>query len=401
MSLSVEKALEIALGRVSPLPTMEVPLESALGYILAEDVVSERPQPPFDRSPLDGYALCHEDSIGAREGSPARLSVAFTTFAGGAPERKIGRGECARIMTGAMLPEGADCVVRQEDTDEGSEEVLIYRELGAHENYVFAGEDYPAGETLLNKGIYLDAAALAVCASAGKSTVSIYTRPRAAVISTGDEIVEPGKALPRGKIYNSNLIHVSARLRELGCEVTFASAVGDDKGELEKAFKTAVGRADIIFSTGGVSVGQKDLVPAALDGVGAETVFHGVAMKPGMPTLFALLSDKPVLALSGNPFAAAVALELIGAPLVCRLSSRPSDYARAEGVLQNPFEKASPGRRFVRAVWRDGRVTLPEGHSNGVLRSLVGCNCLVDVPAGSGALAAGEKVRVILFRGGR
>ncbi len=396
MALSVEAAVACIRERTGRLDAVCVPVLEGLGRILAEPLLAGVDQPPFPRSPLDGYALRASDSAGASPETPVSLRVSAKVFAGDFWPGTVEEGTCVRLMTGAPIPKGADCVIRQEDTDEGETEVQIYQTLRAFENYCFQGEDFHAGEELLPALCRLDAAALAVAAAGGASMLSVVRRPRAAVISTGDELVLPGRPLPPGKIYNSNQAYLAGRLQALGAEVVLQEAVGDDMRALREALSRAVAESDVVFTTGGVSVGQKDLVPAALEKLGAEIVFHGVAMKPGMPTLFARLGGKHVLALSGNPFAAAVAFELLGRPLLAELDGDAAVAGeRMQAVLENGFAKASPGRRFIRGCWRRGTVAIPEGHGNGQMRSMVGCNCLIDVPPGSGPLQKGDRVEIL------
>ncbi|MGI5970882.1 MAG: gephyrin-like molybdotransferase Glp [Oscillospiraceae bacterium] len=398
MSVTVEKAIELILKDASLLDCETVPVLYAVGRVLASDVRASIDQPPFPRSPLDGYAVRSEDTVGASATTPRQLRVTSRIFAGMDAVTPVREGEAARIMTGAMLPRGADCVVRQEDTDGGEETVNIFVSHRQHENYVFAGEDFRKGDLLAKAGIRLDAAALSVAAATGLTCIRVRRRPRVSVVSTGDELVEPGNALPSGKIYNSNQTYMCTRLIELGAEIVSAASAGDELALICSALSRAAEISDLIITTGGVSVGQKDLLPEALSELGADVVFHGVAMKPGMPTLFARLKNVPVLALSGNPFAAAVALELFARPLLHKLTGDPGlTTVRRTAALGSEFGKKSSGRRFVRGRFEAGFVTLPEGHSNGQMGSMVGCNCLVDIPAGTGTLKKGDEIEVLIL----
>lgn len=398
MSISLERAVDLLRKNCRPVDCERLPLTEAAGCILAEPVTALTDQPPFDRSPLDGYALLSADTVGASRENPVLLSVVGRLTAGDACDLELRPGQAVRVMTGAVLPPGADCVLRQEDTDYGADKVAVYRELRADSNYVHRGEDFLAGEVLLPAGSRLDAAAVAVAAGAGAGTVAVRRRIRAAVFSTGDELVQPGAELPAGKIYDSNLRYLSARFRELGVEVTAARTAGDSSEQIRKEIRSAAETADLILTTGGVSVGEKDLLPEVAEQLSGAPVFHGLAMKPGSPALFFRCGGTPVLSLSGNPFAAAATFELLARPLLAELSGCPAlEPVRAEAVLVNDFRKKSPGRRFIRGCCLAGKVSLPEGHSSGQLRSMLGCNCLVDIPAGTGELRAGDTVSILLL----
>lgn len=398
MSVSVKEALELTLENAKPLTSEDIGPWSAAGRVLSLDLTSAIDQPPFPRSPLDGYAVRAEDTAGATAENPVALKVTSKYFAGENADRPVLPGEASRIMTGSMLPSGADCVIRQEDTDEGEDTVLIYKEHKKHDNYVFAGEDFKAGQVLLPAGTYMDAAAMAVAAAAGCTHMWVRRRPRVSVISTGDELTQIGVQLSPGKIYDSCSYYLKSRVAQLGGDISFCCLAGDDETDICSAIDQAAGVSDLILTTGGVSVGQKDLVPAALERMGARFIFRGVKMKPGMPTTLAVIDGIPVLALSGNPFAAAVAFELFGKAAIYAMGENPAAKpARQKCVLENGFEKSSPGLRYIRGICREGRVTLPQGHSNGQMRSMVGCNCLVEVMPGTGELRSGDEVEVLLL----
>lgn len=394
--LSLEQAIERMTQGLSPLGTQVLPAFRALGRTLAAGIAAPMDQPPFDRSPLDGYALRSADIAGADREHPVRLPVADTLYAGDAPRRPLGPGQAVRIMTGAMLPEGCDCVLRQEDTDRG-DPVAIYASLPPRKNYVYRGEDYRAGSPLLTAGTRLDAAALGVLAGAGITEVPVCRRPRVAVLTTGDEVVEAGQPLPPGKIYGSNQALLLARLAELGIPAEGRHAA-DSPAAVAGAMAELLADCDLLITTGGVSVGDKDIFHQALPLLGAERVFWRLALKPGSPAMFSRYEGKPILSLSGNPFAAFTTFELLARPLLAALSGEPRLLPRREtAVLDTPFSKGSPIRRFVRGKYENGRVTLPEGHSSGQLASLLGCSCLVELPAGSPPAERGQAVQVWLL----
>ena len=381
--IELAQAVELIL-KTPPLPGEKtIPLKLSHGMILASDIFSGINQPPFDRSPLDGYALRAEDSKGASPASPVTLSVAGKLFAGDPPIAGVQRNQAVRIMTGAPIPQGCDCVIKQEEVDSGENHVTIYRSLHRHENFCFCGEDFKAGSLLLKAGTRLNAAAIGVLASAGVLQVPVRLTPRVALLITGDELVEPGpgKTLPPGKIYSSNLSMLNARLCELGFRPDFALQMEDNPETAVKLIKETLEQVDMMITTGGVSVGERDLFNEVFPLMGANQVFHGIKIKPGAPAMFSFLEGKPILSLSGNPFAAAATFELLGRPL---LSALAGDFSllpvKALAALASPYGKKSPFRRFLRGTLNDGKVTLPGEQASGQLRSLAECNCLVEIP---------------------
>lgn len=397
--VELEEACALMTGSVRALGVEQVSRQSALGRTLAEDVAAPLDQPPFDRSPLDGYALRSADTAGASPGHPVSLQVVETVYAGGVPSRVLGPGEAIRIMTGAMLPRGCDCVLQHERTDNGLEQVQIYAALSPHDNYCNRGEDYRTGEVLLPAGTVVDAAAVGVLASAGLSSVPVRRRPVVRVLSTGDEVVSPDlHPLPAGKIYGSNQELLTARLRELGVSDVKGLLIGDDPREVADAMAQLLGECDLLITTGGVSAGDKDIFHEALPLLGAERVFWKVNLKPGTPAMYSLWQGQPILSLSGNPFAAAATFELLARPLLAALTGESRFSLRSRtAVVEGSFPKASPGRRFLRGFYQEGRVSLTGKNDSGMLASLVGCNCLVDLPAGSPPVQEGQTVTVLLL----
>lgn len=397
MSIPIEDAVALALGCTPVLEEEEAPLAEALDRILSKQVYSAMAQPPFDRSPLDGYAVRSADIAQAARQCPATLRVIGKLYAGQETRAAVGPHEAVRLMTGSMIPQGADCVIRQEDTDLGETAVQIYAPVPPGGNFCCAGEEYAVGDVLLCSGQKVDAAAAAVAAGAGMTHLPVYRRARAAVIATGDEICQPGRPLARGKIYDSNSAYLTARLRQLGVLITKTCAVDDILPDIVSALESC-GNCDLILTTGGVSVGQKDLLEAAVCAFGAEVVFHGIAIKPGMPTLLAKRGKTLILGLSGNPFSAAVPFELLLRPVLAKMTHDP-DLAPREtwGTAANRFPKSSPVRRFLRARCDGGMVSMPTAQSNGQMRSMIGCNCLVDIPAGSSVVQKGDRVHLYLL----
>ena len=271
-------------------------LGAGFGSAIAEIMPEIEPidQPPFPRSPLDGYALRSADTEGASRETPVSLKVIDEVFAGGFCLSRVTEGCAVRIMTGAPIPEGADCIIMQEDTDYGMETVNIYRSLRHLQNYCFAGEDYKKGTLVMKPGMQLSAPEIGVIAGMGIGRLSVYRKLRALVMSTGSELVSPGQPLKPGQIYDSNLHMLLAQLRMWDIEITAGNLMDDDPEHACAFIRENADRADIIISTGGVSVGKKDIMHDVLDILGAEKLFWKVSLKPGMPTLCGLISGKPV-----------------------------------------------------------------------------------------------------------
>ena len=405
--ISVEQAMEQILQYTPVInETEEVELNKAGGRILAQDMVAEFNNPPFDRSPVDGYACKAEDLAGASSEHPVKLKVMEEIDAGQYSERVVESGQAVRIMTGAAIPKGCDCCIFQEDTDYGEETVEIYREVKQWDNYCFAGEDFKKGTTLLKKGTHIGYVEAAVLAGMGAAKVPVYRRPKVVLLTTGDEVVEPGNPLPAGKIYNSNMTMLSARMMELGIEPFYMEAVKDNPQVMAEKIKEIAEQADMIITTGGVSVGKKDIMHESIRLIDAERIFWRVNMKPGMPTLFSVYENAsggkvPVISLSGNPFGVAVTIELLIRPALEKMMQNPAiGLKEVTGVMADDFMKGIKGRRFIRAYWENGRFHLPNGlHSNGVLRSMAGCNCLIDTKTmedkESKSLKTGDKVSAV------
>lgn len=396
MRISLEQALNILMDHVTHGKTERKTLEDCLGLILSEDVYALLDMPPFSRSAQDGYALCSKDSIGATGENPVKLKVTGKIYAGDHLDVQVKPGEAVRIMTGAMVPAGADCVLRQEDTDEGEDVVQIYKEVEPGCSICFKGEEYKKGHTLLHAGTKIDAAALAVASGNGIMELPVYERVKAAVVSSGSEVVEPGTPLTPGKIYNTNTIYMKARLSQLGAKVMMTRTAGDDLEVMAEALKEAADQAELVVTTGGVSVGQKDLTEEALLSIGAEILFHGIAIKPGMPTLAAEKDGVLFIGLSGNPFSAAIPFEMFVREILSLKMGDPDLKLRRETLTAvTGFSKNSRRRRFLRGKAEGKEVWLPDQQANGQMRSMVGCNCLIEIPAGSGPVKAGDKVEVL------
>ena len=404
---SPAQALRRVLDAAAALPVPDseiIPLEDACGCIAARALCARMDQPPFDRSPLDGYALHSVDTAGASRENPVTLPVTMKLYAGDAPAAALSAGCAARIMTGAPLPEGADCVLMQELTDSGEETVQLYAALKPQQNVVFRGKDIAAGAVIAPEGTVLTPAHLGVLAGQGYAEVPVYRPLTVGVLATGSELLAPGEAWAPGKIYDANSIQNAARLRQLGFAVR-RQHCSDDPDEIARQMKELLAVCDAVITSGGVSVGQKDYLPAVLEQLDAKMLVEGVAQKPGSPMLAATVGGRLVFWLSGNPFAAAATLEQYAIPALLRAAGRQEEScipARTVCTLTTGFSKASRGNRYLRARMQGGEAAIPgegdaEVHSSGSLSAMIGCNCLVELPAGSGPVKAGEKVEVLSF----
>ena len=400
--ISIEAAVELLLQHVAPNENPdEIPLLQALGRVAFADCCAVMNQPPFDCSPLDGYALRHEDTETAAEQTPVSLHITQAIYAGGAPNRPLTAGEAAIVTTGAALPPGATCVIREEDTTVCGQTVQIPFSLKKYENYVFQGEDVKKGQPLLLHGDVLSPGSLGTLAGQGMTHVKTFARPRLGILSTGSEVVSPGDPLPTGKRYNSNDYLLTARGSEVGAETTGSrgSSISDDPAAIACAVQKLLATSDIVVTTGGVSAGTRDYVPEASSLLEAQLLFRQVAAKPGTPVTAWIKDGKLIVGLSGNPFGAYAMFEVLVVPVLRKmLGMRDPLHKRTIGLLCNTFEKASPIRRLLRAYWDGKAVTLPAGnHASGALHALSNCNCLVDIPASTPRLKRGDFVEVILF----
>ena len=404
MAISVTEALKIIENTKPVSGTERVSVYECAGRISAEDLVSPVDQPPFPRSPLDGFAFRSADVSGACRERPVRLQQVGYVPAGYGGTFAVGPGQCVRIMTGGPVPAGCDAVIGIEDAAyentpecDGDAAVLIHKAIGHHQNYVFAGEDFAKGSILCKAGAKIDAPLAGCLGAAGFAEVPVRRRPRIAVISTGSEIVRAGEPLPRGKIYDSNAIYIKSRLSQLGLDGETAFCP-DDPALLKDALAKRSGAFDLILTTGGVSVGDADYMPAVLKDMGAALRFQGAALKPGSPLMLAEKDGTQMLCLSGNPYAAAATFELFARPLLAALAGDPSlQMRKTAGRLAETFPKGSPVPRYLRAKLEDGRLLVPKAHSSGQLLAMSGCDCLAKLPAASGPSPAGTELEVYLI----
>ena len=400
--ISVEEALSRILDTVKVLESGRQPLLESLGQVLAEDVYAAFDVPPRDNSAMDGYALRYGDVSAATPENPIELRVVETIAAGAYPRVTITEGSAARIMTGAPLPAGADTVVPFEETDETSRDSVTDR-IGIHrakpENNVRrAGEDITSGSLVLQAGTRLRPGEIGVLASLGRDTVAVIRRPVVAVLATGDELAEVGTPLPPGHIYNSNSYSVAALVKRHGGIPLVLGIARDNEASLREKL-AAASAADMIITSGGVSMGDYDLVKDVLAAEG-EISFWQVRMKPGKPLAFGHIGGLPHLGLPGNPVSSMVSFEVFARPAIYKMLGRTDlEAPSVTAVLDDAVANRDRRRVFTRVVLRQqggayhAALTGPQG--SGVLTSMTRGNALAVIPEDRDAVAAGESVRVI------
>ena len=401
--ISVAEHLARVLSVVSPLSPLQLGLMDAHGCVLTEDVVADAPLPGFDNSSQDGYAVRRDDLVGASEGSPVVLPVTGDVAAGPASPLRVQPGVCVRIMTGAMMPAGADAVVPVEWTDGGISQVAIHRvpDLGAHVRR--SGEDVAAGETVLTAGTRLGAVQLGLAAAVGRSRLLVRPRPRVVVVSTGSELVEAGQPLSPGRIVDSNSPALTAAAVEAGAIAYRVGIVPDDPRTLAATLEDQLVRADVLVTSGGVSVGAYDVVKEVLSRIGT-VQFDRVAMQPGMPQGFGTIGPDatPVFGLPGNPVSALVSFEAFVRPaLRCMQGVTPLERPRVRAVTTEPLRSPAGKRSFLRvhlAVTGGAYVVTPvSGPGSHLLAGMSRANALAVVPEGVEHVAAGDSVEVLVL----
>lgn len=402
MKVELEQAIQIIREKVAVMGTEIVPLSEARGRILARQIVAEENVPPFDRSPYDGFAFRAKDLEEASKEHPVTLRIIEEVPAGKAPERKISKGEAIKILTGAPIPEGADAVERYEVTEFNEKEVTFFEPVKSGSNICLAGEDIRQGEVLMEVGTKLENARLGLLAALGYFEISCYRKIRCVIISTGSELVPVDHPLIPGKIRNSSAYMIQAVLREWGMECDIYGIVSDNSSHIAGAIDVCAQKYDVILTTGGVSVGDYDFLNTSLEELGAEILLWKVKMKPGMAFVAAMHKEKLVLALSGNPSAAAATLYLIGGAVLSYMSGkRGLPWEKIKVRMYHDFPKSSKGRRFIpgRLCVKDGEAYLDScvAQGNGILSSWHSCNVIGEIPAGTPPLKAGSIIEGYYF----
>lgn len=405
--LSLDQARKAILDRLKPtmLGNEQINLLHATNRVLAEDIVASQNVPPFDRSTVDGYAVKAEDTFGAAENRPVTLNVRGTVRIGELPKTTVGKDQAAEIVTGAPMPKGADAVVMVEYAERKAEEIHVYTAVSKHENVLKVGNDIKKGEMILECGTTLGSREIGVLAALGMGSVEVRRVPRVAVLSTGPELTEPGKRLSPGKVFDINAYSLNSAILESGGEPIYSGVVEDNFSELQEALRKALTSADMIVTSGGVSVGPKDLMPKALASLGTPgVIFSGIAIKPGKPTTFAIIDGKPVFSLPGHPTSALLVFRLLVRPAIRLMTKRePENDLTLEASAGARMFSAKGRRTFVMVKLRsnESNVILAEpvqrGES-GAISLLARADGFVEIPENAQFVDADDRVFVHLFR---
>jgi molybdopterin molybdotransferase len=397
MEVSIAEARDTILGSLRPLGSETVSLREAVGRVLSEEVRSDRWVPPLDNSAMDGFALRAEDV----QQVPAELRVVEDLPAGRRSRRKLGPGEAARIMTGAAIPEAADAVVMQEHTELAGDHLIVRQSVQLGENIRRAGADVRSGTPVASPGTVLRPAHIGMLAAIGRTTVQVVTRPRVAIVATGDELVEPDRLTDDGRIASSNSYTLQAALQEVGAEPVYLGIAPDEPQAIAEHFRRALA-CDVVVSTGGVSVGDRDWIKFVLAELGGAMRLWRVRMKPGAPVAFAMVQERPVFGLPGNPVSTLVTFEQFVRPALLRMMRHQRVFRPVEpAILAEDYEKPAGRMHFVRVMLqeREGRrFAFPTGdQSSGILLSMVRADGLAIVPAETTRVDAETEVPVQLL----
>ncbi len=399
--ISVEKALKTILVNFRPLGLEKISILQARERVIGENIFAPRNIPSADNSAMDGYAVRHTDIKGVTKNKPLKLKIIEDIPAGKIALKKIKKGEAARIMTGAVIPEGADSVVRQEDAQKDGKTVIIYTSASKGENVRFAGEDVREGNLVVKKGHVLRPAHIGMLAALGKAFISVYQKPRVAIMSTGDELVDIKTNPGPGKIVNSNSYSLAAQVLECGGIPVMLGIAKDKKTDLQNKFKTALD-ADVIISSGGVSVGDFDFVKNVMGEIGNAMHFWQVAMRPGKPLAFGAIEGVPLFGLPGNPVSAMVSFEQFARPSLMKMQGHKNIFRRTvKAVCADEIQKKEGFKHFIRAVVKEEKgkyvVSTTGDQGSGILRSMVTANALIVVGENQTRIKKGATVSVQLL----
>ena len=377
--LNREDAVELIIEKTVQLSveSEKVNIHNACGRVLACDIVSPENVPSFDRTTVDGYAVNAADTFGAGASIPAQLEIAGEILMGENADFSLRRGQCAKISTGGMLPKGADAAVMVEHTDSDNGLCLVYKSVALGENITKKGDDISAGETALKKGTLISPSQIGVFAALGITDVQVYKKPIIAVISTGDEIVKDN---PKpGQIRDVNTFLLSAAIKESGCDVFEYGAVADKKEEIENAVKECVKTSDAVIISGGSSAGARDMTVDIIDTLG-KAYFHGIAMKPGKPTIFGIINGKPVFGLPGHPLAAYFVFRLIVNEYIGKLMNMSPKKPSGNGILAENIPSNHGREEFLCVKMNENNEIVPLHTKSGIISVLSEATGFIRIP---------------------
>lgn len=391
MAVTVDEALSLIFEHVRPKSKQLLPIEMALGHVLAEEVTATHNLPPFDNSAMDGYAIFTSDA-------GKSLDCLHTIFAGDKEEIKLQRGNCIKIMTGARIPHGCEAIVPVEETGSDGEKIMMPEKIRPAQHIRLTGEDIQSGDLLLEVGERLHAHHITLLASQGISQVKVYKKPRIALFASGSELKMHFEQVTDYQLYNTNTPTIMARCQELGCEVQFIGTAVDSLESIHDHIESALD-SDMIITSGGVSVGDADYTKEAFDAFDYTNIFEKIEVKPGKPTTFGRIRDTYVLNLPGNPLAAALIFEVFGQSAINALSATNEKYlSTMQAKLKEPY-KSRPGRNTLVPGFYDGETFhVCEKYAPGMVSPLAKSNALIFVDASVSELGAGAPVKVIPTR---
>ncbi len=402
MFVSIEEGRQKILDAVTIVPTETIPLGDAYGRVLAMDVVAMEDVPSFDRSPLDGYAFRAEDTSGASKETPVTLKVIDYIPAGDISHVPVTKGTAVRLMTGAPVPEGADCVCKYEETEFTEQEVKIFYPGKHNDNIIRKGEDVVKGTVLAEKGTVIDSGLMGTLAGQNIPEPLVYKQICAGIIATGSELVPVGQEPGPGMIIDTNEYTLTGAMEHMGFRVRRYGIADDTEEAIADILKKAMQECDVILITGGASVGDFDVTPKAMEKAGIRLLFQGVDMKPGKACEYGVCGEKLVCGLSGHPSSSLTNLLLVGLAGLRKMSGI-KDYMPKEIdlVLANDFGKHSKNDRVIRGTLmiEDGiaKIRVPKGQGNVMISSTIGSDCVAVVPGGRGPLKAGDKIKGYLI----
>ncbi len=399
--ISADEALRTVLDNVAPLGIERIPILAGLGRVLAEEIRSARDIPPFDNSAMDGYAVRAVDIAAASESNPVSLRVIETVGAGTMPARRVEPGTAIRTMTGAPIAEGADAIVQVERTRGSDTRVEILASAEPRGFIRPRGEDLRAGELLMSAGKLLGASDLGMLASLNRAMLDVYRKPRVAIVATGDELVDIDQVPTGAQIVNSNAYALAGAIGEAGAESTILRIARDNIEDTRERLTEAI-RFDVVFTTGGVSVGQFDHVKGVMDDLGMQTLFHGVAQRPGRPLKFGIIEGKPVFGLPGNPVSTMVCFYLYARPALRKMGGfQKFGLPRVQVTCAADIKVANNLTEFVRVriERKDSRLyATPTGNQgSGILSSLSRADALLIGPSTENLLKAGAPAMALLL----
>jgi len=386
--IKFEQALDEVTKAIPTLGKEKTPLKESLGRVLAQAVVSDINMPPFDKAAVDGFACRRADL-------EKPLDIIETIAAGTVPQKIVVEGKCAKIMTGAMLPQGADCVVMVEETEllqDGKVKILNPK---TKNNIAYKAEDIQSGEVVLESNTLIAPQHQAVMAAVGAAEIAVYRKARVTVFSTGDELVEPDLQPEQGKIRNSNGIQLVNQASRMGCEVRYGGIIPDTAADSERMIREAYKWSDVILLSGGISMGEFDFIPAVLQKLNFDIKFQTIAVQPGKPTVFGRSGDKFVMALPGNPISSFNIFELLAKPMIYRLMGYAYMAIRFEFPLAVDYKRKRSARlAFIPAILDENGVNPVGYHGSAHINALSAANVLFEVPIGTTDMLKGEKVHV-------